>query len=71
MRTDTERSRSLHLSTVFLWALAGVAALAGMAFDSGGSFTWSIVCFLAASAALVAPMILKRRRDASPPPTTD
>jgi len=56
---------------VFLWALAGVAALAGMAFDSGGSFTWSIVCFLAASAALVAPMILKRRRDASPPPTTD
>jgi len=64
MSNDERRSRSFHASTILLWSAAVILAIAGMAFDSRGSFTLSVICFLAASVALVAPLVIRRRREA-------
>ncbi len=63
MPGDASGTRSAHASTVLLWALAIVLAIVGMALDARGSFALSLACFLAASAALVAPLEMRRRRD--------
>lgn len=70
MSNGESRFRSFHLSTVLCWSAAVVLAITGMALDARGSFGLSVVCFLAASVALVAPMIFRRRRelDRSDPP---
>ena len=63
MPGDASSTRAAHVSTILLWALAIVLAIAGMALDARGSFALSLACFLAASAALVAPLVLRRRRE--------
>ena len=65
MSNDERRSRSFRVSTILLWSAAVILAIAGMAFDARGSFTLSVICFLAASVALVAPLVSHRRREAS------
>jgi len=42
-----------------------------MALDSRGSFKLSVACFLAASVALVAPLVIRRRREAEREDPTD
>ena len=64
MSSDEKRSRSFRASTILLWSAAVILAIAGMAFDARGSFTLSVICFLAASVALVAPLVSHRRREA-------
>jgi membrane protein implicated in regulation of membrane protease activity len=64
MSNDERRSRSFHASTILLWSAAVILAIAGMAFDARGSLTISVICFLAASVALVAPLVTRRRREA-------
>ena len=56
--------RPSRLSTVLFWIAAVVLVIAGMAMDSRGSFKLSVACFLAASVALVAPLVIRRRREA-------
>ncbi len=64
MSNDERRSRSFHASTLLLWGLAVLLGIAGMALDARGSFTLSVVFFLGASVALVAPLVTRRRREA-------
>ena len=52
--------RPSRLSTVLFWSAAVVLVIAGMALDSRGSFKLSVACFLAASVALVAPLVAER-----------
>ncbi|MBK5099024.1 MAG: hypothetical protein JJE01_14700 [Gemmatimonadetes bacterium] len=63
MASDESRSRSVHLSTGLCWSAGVVLAITGMAIDARGSFSLSVVCFLGASVALVAPLVIRRRRE--------
>ena len=64
MSNGESRPRPSRLSTVLFWAAAIVLVISGMALDSRGSFVLSVACFLAASVAVVAPLVLHRRREA-------
>jgi membrane protein implicated in regulation of membrane protease activity len=55
-----------RLLTAVLWFLAGLLVLGGMALDARGSFVASLVLFLLASVALVAPLALARRAASRP-----
>jgi membrane protein implicated in regulation of membrane protease activity len=63
--------RPSRLPTVLFWTAAVVLVITGMALDSRGSFTLSVACFLAASVALVAPLVIRRRREAERTDPTD
>lgn len=64
-----------RLLTAGFWLLAGLLALGGMALDARGAFVASLVLFLLASVALVAPLALARRAasraDRPEPPLPD
>ena len=64
MSNGESRPGPSRLSTVLFWAAAIVLVISGMALDSRGSFVLSVACFLAASVAVVAPLVLHRRREA-------
>jgi hypothetical protein len=64
MPNGESRPRLSRLSTVLFWTAAVVLVISGMALDSRGSFVLSVACFLAASVAVVAPLVLHRRREA-------
>ncbi|MFO7586806.1 MAG: hypothetical protein R6X22_01925 [Gemmatimonadota bacterium] len=53
-----------RLATAALWLLAGLLVLVGMALDARGLLVPSLLLFLLASAALVAPLALHRRAGA-------
>ncbi len=62
MGSEEGGRRSYHFPTLVSWGLALALVFLGMAFDARGWILPSILCFLAASAALVAPLVARRRR---------
>jgi membrane protein implicated in regulation of membrane protease activity len=62
MSNGRSRPGPSRLTTLLFWTAAAVLAASGMALDARGSFLLSVICFLAASVALVAPLVIHRRR---------
>jgi membrane protein implicated in regulation of membrane protease activity len=61
MPTSRRAPGPSRLLTALLWLLAGLFVLGGMALDARGAFAGSLLLFLVASVALVAPLALARR----------